>query len=93
MLENATQCAQETHREIKVGHTYRHYSGKKYKVITIARDSENPFALRVIYQALYACPTFGLDSIWDRPYEMFAQKVTINGIEQYRFEDITEYSS
>ncbi|MGB8468058.1 MAG: DUF1653 domain-containing protein [Candidatus Babeliales bacterium] len=72
-------------REIVVGKTYRHYSGKLYKVIAIAHDSEDPALMRVIYQGLYDCPAFGPNPIWDRPYTMFAENVVINGVEQPRF--------
>lgn len=75
-------------RKINIGSVYQHYNDKMYKVIAIAHDSENPELLRVIYQGLYTCSTFGENPVWDRPYEMFAEKVTINGVEQYRFTEI-----
>ncbi|MDP3788750.1 MAG: DUF1653 domain-containing protein [Candidatus Chromulinivorax sp.] len=75
-------------RKIKVGVTYQHYSGKLYKVIAIARDSENPELLRVVYQGLYNCPTFGKNPVWDRPYQMFAEQVVINGVQQDRFAEV-----
>ena len=76
--------------EIKIGATYKHYSGKEYKVIAIARDSEDPASLRVIYQGLYDCPSFGPNPMWDRPYSMFAEQVVTNGKEQPRFELVAE---
>ncbi len=75
-------------RHIHVGRTYKHYSGKLYKVIAIAHDSEDPACLRVIYQGLYDCPTFGPNPVWDRPYTMFAENVVIKGKEQPRFEEV-----
>lgn len=78
-----------TTREIKVGKIYQHYSGKKYKIIAIAHDSENPSLIRVIYQGLYDCPTFGPNPIWDRPYNMFAEMVIIAGKEQFRFIEVS----
>lgn len=75
-------------REIIVGKTYEHYSGKQYKIIAIAHDSEDPSMLRVIYQGLYDCPTFGPNPIWDRLYTMFAENVVIGGKEQPRFKEI-----
>jgi hypothetical protein len=75
-------------RFIKVNALYKHYSGKLYKVIAIAHDSEDPSLLRVIYQGLYDCPTFGLNPVWDRPYTMFAEHVVINGVEQPRFTEV-----
>jgi hypothetical protein len=72
-------------RTIEVGKTYKHYSGKLYKVIAIAHDSEDPAVMRVIYRGLYDCPTFGPNPVWDRPYAMFAEDVVINNIVQQRF--------
>jgi hypothetical protein len=77
-------------RKIIVGKLYRHYSGKTYRVIAIAHDSEDPSLMRVIYQGLYDCPTFGPNPIWDRPYNMFAENVIINGKEQPRFQEVNE---
>lgn len=59
-------------------------------MIAIAHDSEDPLLMRVIYQGLYDCPTFGKNPVWHRPYLMFAENVTINAIEQPRFADVSE---
>ncbi len=75
-------------REIKIGKFYKHYKGNFYKVIAIARYSEDPKQLFVVYQALYNAPEFGMNSVWVRPYEMFAENVVIDGIEQERFQEI-----
>lgn len=88
--EKINSSAVPSTREITVGKIYKHYSGKTYKVIGIAHDSENPSLMRVIYQGLYDCATFGPNPVWDRPYPMFAEKVNINGKEQYRFEEVSE---
>ena len=82
--QDKNRCDQ-THA-ITVGAIYRHYSGKLYKVVAIARDSEDPASLRVIYEALYECPTYGTNVLWDRPYAMFVEQVVINGITQQRFQ-------
>lgn len=84
--ENTNEKPME--RIIKIGNIYKHYSGKTYKVIAIAHDSEDPELKRVIYQGLYDCPTFGPNPVWDRPYQMFAEEVVINGKTQPRFEEI-----
>jgi hypothetical protein len=82
-------------RNINIGAIYQHYKGKKYKVIALARDTENPELMHVVYQALYDCPTFGPNVIWARPYTMFAENVIIDGKEQERFTliDTAERSS
>jgi hypothetical protein len=59
---------------------YRHYSGKLYEVLHIARHSESLENL-VVYQALY-----GDGDIWVRPLTMFMETVTINGAQVPRFE-------
>lgn len=75
---------------ISVGKIYRHYSGKLYKVLAIAHDSEDPNLLRVVYQGLYDCQTFGPNPVWVRPYTMFAEDVVINGKMVARFEEVVE---
>lgn len=87
-VEEKNKKEQSAKREINVGKTYQHYSGKQYKVIAIAHDSEDPEVLRVIYQGLYDCPKFGPNPIWDRAYTMFAENVVINGKEQPRFAEV-----
>jgi len=59
---------------------YRHYKGNFYEVITTARHSETEEWM-VVYKALY-----GEEGIWVRPYEMFIEKVKIDGKEVDRFE-------
>ena len=66
---------------IKLG-KYRHYKGKEYEVIGIAKHSETLEEL-VVYQALY-----GNKQIWVRPVKMFLQKVEINGKKVSRFKFI-----
>ena len=78
-------------REIKIGHKYRHFKGKEYKVIDIVYDCEsnNDEELKkvVIYQALY-----GDNLKWARAYDVFNSEVDHNKypeVEQkYRFEEI-----
>lgn len=76
-------------RDIIVGKTYRHISGNYYRVICIAKDSENfdgvePRQL-VIYESL------GPDrSFWARPYNLFNEKIdkkiNVDAVQEYRFE-------
>lgn len=58
---------------------YRHYSGKEYEVLGIARHSETlePMA---VYRALYDG-----NELWVRPAGMFMETVQINGVSQPRF--------
>jgi hypothetical protein len=63
---------------IKLG-KYRHYKGKNYEVIGIARHSETLEEL-VIYRALY-----DNHKIWARPINMFNGKVVVGGKKAPRF--------
>ena len=65
---------------------YRHYKGRNYEVIGIARHSETLEEM-VVYKALYESE-FGLDTLWVRPKAMFLEKVIHNGKEMNRFEFI-----
>ncbi|MEN9342335.1 MAG: hypothetical protein RIQ54_591 [Candidatus Parcubacteria bacterium] len=53
--------------------TYRHYKGKEYKVIGLAKHSETLEEL-VVYQALY-----GEGQMWVRPLPMFLEEVEVDG--------------
>ncbi len=75
-------------KEIKPG-IYKHYKGKLYEVIGIARHSETLEEL-VVYKALYESKEFGRNAVWVRPKAMFAEKVVVDGNEVPRFEFIRE---
>jgi hypothetical protein len=51
---------------------YRHYKGREYRVLGIARHSETLEPL-VVYQALY-----GEHALWVRPAAMFTKNVAGN---------------
>jgi len=61
---------------------YEHYKGNQYKVIDTARHSETD-ELLVLYR-----PMYGDESLWVRPFAMFFEKVTVNGILVPRFKYI-----
>jgi hypothetical protein len=63
---------------IKPG-TYRHYKGKLYTVLDVARHSETR-EFMVAYRAQY-----DKNSLWVRPYTMFTEKVEVNGKQVPRF--------
>ena len=58
---------------------YRHYKGRDYDVIGIARHSETEESL-VVYRALY-----GERGLWVRPAAMFLDTVTVDGRSVPRF--------
>ena len=64
--------------EIKLG-IYEHYKRKQYEVIGVVIHSETLEEL-VLYKALY-----GEKLTWVRPFNMFFEKVKINGVTQPRF--------
>ena len=72
--------------EVRKG-KYKHYKGKFYRVIGVARHSETLKEL-VVYQGLYDNKESDKNSIWVRPKSMFLENVIINGKEVPRFEFI-----
>lgn len=69
--------------EIKLG-KYRHFKGKEYEVIGIAKHSET-LAPMVVYRALY-----GEGGLWVRPAEMWDEIVERDGERFPRFTYIGE---
>ncbi|MBQ8801089.1 MAG: DUF1653 domain-containing protein [Clostridium sp.] len=69
--------------EIKLG-KYRHFKGKEYEVIGIAKHSET-LAPMVVYRALY-----GEGGLWVRPAEMWDEIVERDGERFPRFAYIGE---
>lgn len=59
---------------------YRHYKGKDYIVLGVARHSETEEEL-VVYRTDY-----GDRSLWVRPVAMFHESIEINGRVQARFQ-------
>lgn len=59
---------------------YRHYKGKEYEVIGLARHSETEDEF-VVYRTLY-----GNFDLWVRPKAMFLERVLVNGEEVPRFQ-------
>ena len=58
---------------------YRHYKGKDYEVIGLARHSESLESM-VVYRALY-----GAGGLWVRPLAMFLETVESDGKRMPRF--------
>ncbi len=68
---------------------YRHFKGKSYEVIWIARHSETLEEL-VVYKALYHSDEFGDNALRVRPKTMFEEYVMVDGKKVKRFEYIGE---
>lgn len=63
---------------------YRHFKGKEYEVIGVARHSETRERL-VVYRQLYQS-NFPKGTLWVRPEEMFLEEVEIEGKKVPRFQ-------
>ncbi|MDE2144783.1 MAG: DUF1653 domain-containing protein [Patescibacteria group bacterium] len=61
---------------------YRHYKGKEYEVIGVAKHSETLEEM-VVYKALY-----GDLELWVRPLKMFIEEVEVDGKKMPRFSAI-----
>lgn len=69
--------------ELKYG-VYKHFKGNLYRVVCVAKDSENLQDM-VVYQALY-----GEKGFWVRPLKMFLEIIERDGKTFPRFEYIGE---
>ena len=69
--------------EIRAG-CYRHFKGKEYEVVGIARHSETLEEM-VVYRALY-----GEGGLWVRPAAMWNETVERDGVVYQRFTRIDE---
>lgn len=65
---------------------HRHYKGKEYKVLGVAKHSETLDEF-VVYEALYDNPE---GKLWVRPKTMFLEKVEVDGKKVPRFEYVGE---
>jgi hypothetical protein len=68
---------------------YKHYKGKLYKVIGVARHSETLEEL-VVYRACYHNEEFGNNALWVRPKSMFLEKINQGGKEILRFSRVND---
>lgn len=68
--------------EILIGGYYKHYKNKMYKVLDVAKHSEE-LQDYVVYKTLYKND---LAKVWIRPKAMFLEDVMVDGKSQSRFE-------
>ncbi len=59
---------------------YKHYKGNMYEVYMMVQHSETEEWM-VVYKALY-----GDEGMWVRPYDMFVEKIEVDGQLISRFE-------
>ena len=69
-------------RQVRIGGKYRHFKGKEYEVLCVAKHSETLEDL-VVYRALY-----GDGGVWVRPISLFLDAVTRDGTAVFRFEEL-----
>ncbi len=62
-----------------IGGKYRHYKGKEYRLLGVAKHSET-LEMMAVYQAMY-----GAGELWVRPLSMFLELVVCDGKEVPRF--------
>ena len=63
---------------------YRHFKGKEYEVLYVAKHSETLEPM-VVYKALY-----GDGGVWVRPLSMWNETVERDGVQYCRFTRIEE---
>ncbi len=71
-------------RTVRPGARYRHFKGKDYRVLYVARHSETLDEM-VVYQQLY-----GERGVWVRPLDMFLETVERDGRQVYRFTEVED---
>ena len=81
MFSKFSMTYDEALKQIPIGR-YRHFKGKEYEVIGIARHSETEEPM-VVYRALY-----GDGELWTRPAHMWNDDVARDGKICRRFEKI-----
>ena len=69
--------------ELETGR-YEHYKGNMYEVYMTVQHSETEEWM-VVYKALY-----GDQGMWVRPYEMFIEKVEVDGQMVERFKKVDD---
>jgi len=63
---------------------YKHYKGNMYEVYMTVQHSETEEWM-VVYKALY-----GDEGMWVRPYDMFCEKVEVDGQMIERFKKVED---
>lgn len=60
----------------QVGSVWQHYKlAQYYKILAIARSTNNPCVLSVVYEAQYDDEVMGNKCVWTRPIEEFLSDV------------------
>ena len=78
---------EEAKKTIALGR-YRHFKGKEYELLAIARHSETKEPM-VVYKALYNSEIYGDWAVWIRPAAMWNEEVERDGKKFRRFEKVS----
>ena len=81
MLKSYLKSKRKLSMKLEQG-IYRHYKGNMYEVIMTAQHSETEEWM-VVYKALQ-----GEKGVWVRPYDMFVEKVNVEGELISRFQKV-----
>jgi hypothetical protein len=68
---------------------YRHFKGREYEVIGVAKHSET-LEENVVYRSLYDDDEHGNYALWTRPLSMFTEIIERDGKVMPRFSYIEE---
>lgn len=81
-----------SNEEPKEGEIYQHFKGpkRKYRIICVSRDCENPERKLVSYESLYRTPELPIGERWSRSLEEFIGFVERDGKRIKRFVRVEE---
>lgn len=66
-------------RNLNPGSIWKHFKGRVYKIVGVAKNSEDMSEEFVVYSPVEPSPEYGKDQMAVRPKEMFLEKVTRDG--------------
>ncbi|MCE5317071.1 MAG: DUF1653 domain-containing protein [Parachlamydia sp.] len=79
-MQRNLPCLSPEAQSIRADSFYEHYKGPRYRVLSVARHSEN-LEEHVVYQDQEG-------NVWVRPLAMFLENITVNGQTQARFKPV-----
>ena len=77
-------------RNLVPGSIWKHFKGRVYRIVGVAKYSEDMDKEFVVYSPVEPSPEYGRDQMCVRPKEMFLEKVARDGKTFFRFEKVKE---
>jgi hypothetical protein len=77
-------------RALKPGSIWKHFKGRVYRIVGVAKYSEDMEKDFVIYGPVEPSSEYGPDQMAVRPKEMFLEEVARDGKTFWRFEKIKD---